>query len=130
MAKCILVRGLPGSGKSTFAKSHFNCVILENDMWHEIDGKYQWSAASMKDAVQWVMLTAEFMLSHGRDVCICNTFVKRALVEVYKKIAEKHDAKFDVYRCSSDYGNTHDVPKHVLDNMKAGFEDWPGEIVV
>lgn len=130
MAKCTLVRGLPGSGKSTFAKSHFNCLILENDMWHEIDGKYQWNAKSMKDAIHWVMSTTEFMLSHGRDVCICNTFVKSAFVEIYRKIAEKHDAEFIVYRCSHDYGNIHDVPKHVFESMKSGFEEWPGEIVV
>lgn len=99
-------------------------------MWHEVDGKYQWSALNMKDAINWVMKTTEFMLSNGRDVCVCNTFVKRAFIDAYKKIAEKHCANFIVYRCSNDYGSVHDVPKHVYANMKRGFEDWPGEIVV
>lgn len=130
MANLYLVRGIPGAGKSTFAKANFRCLILENDMWHESDGKYQWNAKSMKDAVRWVMSTAEFMLANGRDVCVCNTFVKRASVEVYRKIVEKHAANFIVYRCTHDYGNIHNVPKHVLESMKAGFEDWPGEIVV
>ena len=130
MANLYLVRGLPGAGKSTFAKANFKCLILENDMWHEIDGKYQWSGKSMKDAISWVMSTTEHMLSHGRDVCVCNTFVKHTFVDIYKKIAEKHGANFIVYRCQHDYGNVHDVPEHVHESMKSGFEDWPGEILV
>jgi adenylate kinase family enzyme len=45
-SRLIIIRGLPGSGKSTFAKSYFNGYIhLEADMYFvQPDGSYDWVA--------------------------------------------------------------------------------------
>jgi len=125
-----LVRGTPGSGKSTFAKKTFRCCILENDQMQIVDGKYCWSPEGTKAAISLVRRIAEQILQNGADVCICNTFTKRRFIEGFKQLAEKYNADFKVYRCTGDFGNVHNVPEETLRNMKSSFEDWNGEVIV
>lgn len=128
--RLVIVRGLPGSGKSTFAKRNFDCLVLENDMFHVRMGEYRYSGDSMKDAISWCRDTCKAALLNGMDVVVANTFTQRRFIEEYRRLAVDAGAGFEVYRCVSDYGNIHDVPKSVLEGMKSGFEDWPGEKIV
>ena len=102
--KLTLIRGLPGSGKSTFAKRNYSCLILENDMFHMHGGKYEWSKESMPDAISWCIDTCETALSNGMDVVVCNTFTKRKHIDIYRTIADALGADFEVIRCTGDSG--------------------------
>ena len=52
--KLILVRGIPGSGKTSFAYRQFPGVFhVENDMFLMHDGKYCWSKDIVKQALRW-----------------------------------------------------------------------------
>lgn len=128
--KLTIIRGIPGSGKSTFAKSNYKCLILENDMFHIKSGKYDWKSETMPDAVKWCFSTCEKALELGMDVVVSNTFTKRKFIEGYYKLAEKYNADFEVIRCTGNYQNIHDVPSYVMKSMKHGFEDWDNEIYV
>lgn len=128
--KLTIIRGTPGSGKSTYAKNHYNCLILENDMFHMHDGQYEWDKDNMQDAIDWCMETCERALSLGMDVVVSNTFTKCSVITKYIMLADRYGADYEVIRCSGDYGNIHDVPRFVLESMKRGFEDWPGEKIV
>jgi len=99
MATLSIVRGLPGSGKSTFAKKNFQCCILENDQLHMIDGKYVWNGDKMRNAIETVKSIAKQILSLGADVCVANTFTKAKYLQEWKEIAKGHGAKFEVYHC-------------------------------
>ena len=128
--KLTIIRGVPGSGKSTYAKKNFNCLILEQDMFFIRNGKYKWYPDGMPSAVAWCKNMATTALENGMDVCVVNTNVKRRYVEEYKKLAEQYNASFEVIRMNTSYRNIHNVPTDVLDNMKNGFEDWPGETTI
>lgn len=129
--KLSVIRGVPGSGKSTFARSRYRCLILENDMFHVSDGEYRWSADRMSAAVDWCAQTAEHALSRGMDVCVANTFVLKKYVEFYRRMAERYGADFEVVRCVGDlsWTNVHSVPYEVLASMRSRFEPYPGEAV-
>ena len=48
--RLILVRGVPGSGKSTFAAKVFpGAFHVENDMFHVKDGEYRFDFNKQKD---------------------------------------------------------------------------------
>lgn len=128
--KCIICRGCPGSGKSTFAKKNFSCCILENDQFQTVDGEYKWSSDGTKRAISLCMSLADQILASGADVCVCNTFTQVKFIEAYKRIADRYGAKFEVYRLHGNFQNMHNVPERTLNNMKTSFQDWPGEIDV
>ena len=129
--RLILVRGVPGSGKSTFAAKVFPGVFhIENDMFHVKDGEYRFDFNKQKDAVSWCMDMCETALRNGMDVVVSNTFTKRRYIMAYVKLAAKYGVDVSVYRMTGSFKNCHSVPAAVFENMKKGFEDWSGEIFV
>lgn len=127
----ILVRGIPGSGKSTFASKAFGGAFhVENDMFHVKDGAYRFDARRQKDAVAWCMDMCRAALRNGMDAVVSNTFTKRKYVAACSRLAAEASAEFSVYRMTGSFPNRHAVPPDVFENMKKGFEDWPGEIFV
>lgn len=129
--KLTVIRGVPGSGKSTFAKERYNCLILENDMFYIRDGEYQWSKSKMDSAVKWCFDTAQRALESGMDVCVANTFTKARFIDVYRDMAGRLGADFEVIRLDGDprWTNSHSVPPGVMKSMRDGFEPYPGERV-
>lgn len=131
MASLHIVRGWPGSGKSTFARKKFSGVLLlENDMFHMHNGVYDWHKEAMHDAIAWCSSTTRAALNNGMDVVVANTFTKRRFIEAYKKIADDCGASFDVYRCTGNFHNVHGLDESMVDSFKRSMEDWPGEIYV
>lgn len=130
MAKCTLIRGLPGAGKTTYAKKNFSCIILEQDMYFQRDGKYQYSKDKMPEAVNWCKGMAKTCLSKNLDVCVVNTFTRKSFIAQYKTLADTLGAEFEVLRLNSQYGSVHNVPEQVMKSMAQGFEDWIGEKTV
>jgi len=128
--KLTLVRGIPGSGKSTFVRNNFSCLHLENDMYFQRDGSYRWNSEEMDDAIRWCVQMSEIALSRGMDVVVSNTFTKKRYMEPYRKMAESIGAEFEVVRCEGNFKNVHNVPEKVLENMKKNFEDYPGERIL
>ena len=129
--KLTLIRGLPGSGKSTFATRNFKGILhLENDMFHMIDGEYKFDLDRQYKSVDWCLDTAKRALSYGMDVVVSNTFTKREFIEPYRRLADEVGAEFNVYRMTGDHGSVHNVPEDVIERMRSGFEDWNGEVTV
>jgi Predicted kinase len=128
--KLTLVRGLPGSGKSTYAKNNFNCLVLENDMYHVSGGEYRWTGKRQGEAVRWCFDTCRNALKSGMDVVVCNTFTTRQEMEKYISLTEECGAELSVIRMGNDFGNVHNVPESTLKCMKSRFADFDGEILV
>jgi adenylate kinase family enzyme len=75
MKNLILLRGLPGSGKSTFAKQICNQHI-EADMFFIQDGEYKFDASKLKEAHAWCKDKTEAWMQKGYNVCVSNTFTQ------------------------------------------------------
>lgn len=128
--KLTVIRGVPGTGKSTYAKKHYDCLILENDMFQIRDGRYCWSADGTKRAVDLCVKMADMALANGSDIVVANTCTRKKYVYCFFNIARKYGAKFEVIRMTKEYGNVHSVPASTLDSMRENFEDWDGEKLV
>lgn len=116
MQQLILVRGLPGSGKSTFARrilamSDFdtadNTTHIEADMFHYVNGEYKYKQSNLRYAHLWCQSITACALHKGRDVIVSNTFTTFDEIYPYIKIAKDFDVEVIIIECDSEYENTH-----------------------
>ena len=129
-AKLFIVRGLPGSGKSTYAKNYIRArhVInplepwkhFEADMYH-IDwgtGEYVFNPARLKAGHEWCHNQTMINLQSGINVIVTNTFVKKWEYEKYTSEWENHE----VLTLHDNYGSIHNVPMEKIEQMRTNFE--------
>lgn len=130
--RLILVRGLPGSGKSTYAKNYFGGHIrLEADMYFiQPDGSYDWAADRLSKAHNWCFETTKIMLNNGYDVVVSNTFTTLKELNPYIEVASSNDIPFAVFRMTNEYTSIHNVPQIVIEKMRIRFEDYEKEVLV
>lgn len=126
MSQLIIVRGLPGSGKSTVAKS-FGALHVESDMFFMNDYQYKWSGDKVSNAHRWCAYTVRTAMINGSDVVVSNTFTQKWELQNYIELAATYNYNVRVIRCIGDFGNVHSVPAEALARMKARFEDYEGE---
>lgn len=124
-----LIRGLPGSGKSTFAKS-LKCMNIESDMFFCQNGEYKYSTVLSYVSHKWCQDTTEWHMQENLDISVSNTFTTKKEMEPYFLLAQKYDYKIIIYCMRNNYGSIHNVPKEIIDIMEQRWEDIEGEIVV
>lgn len=130
MKKLILLRGLPGSGKSTAAKlfqgsgysSHY-----EADMYflNKETGEYQFDPSKLKLAHNWCAIqTQKAMVDEIPTIVISNTFTQEWEMDNYRELAKMHDYQVFTLIVENRHGgvNVHGVPDDKLKAMEERFE--------
>jgi len=126
--KLVLVRGLPGSGKSTFAEQTFpEHEHVETDMFFMKNGEYEFNYSKLKTYHATCQFLTQQLLLQGKDVVVSNTFVR--LWELEKYTTMKF-SELTVIRLLTVYENIHNVPNDIMGKMKNNMEDYDGEIII
>lgn len=122
--RMILVRGLPGSGKTTIAKNLIGWYMhVEADMfWVNDQGVYEFDAKRVGEAHTWCQNRVYELLAAGFDVVVSNTFTTKREMEYYFVMARDFDCVPQVILCQGQYGSVHNVPQEAVDRMTARFE--------
>jgi predicted kinase len=125
MNTLVLLRGLPGSGKST-AAALFNGHHLEADMYFmDADGNYQFDITKIKDAHNWCRhATMDAMKKDYPIVVVSNTFTQEWEMEAYYLLAEELGYRVVSMIVENRHNgkNIHGVPDDKLEIMKNRFE--------
>ena len=129
-----IVRGLPGSGKSTFATKLVGSdfLVCEADKYFtDADGNYNFDATKLKDAHKWCHDSVETYMKDSlvndqfyREIAVSNTFTQEWEMKPYYLLAEKYGYKVFCVIVENRHGGTnlHDVPKDKLEIMRNRFE--------
>lgn len=119
-----IVRGIPGSGKSTFAKT-LGGEHIEADMFFMKDGEYKFDATMLKHAHNWCHDVVENWMEDSLDrIVVSNTFTQEWEMKPYYELAEKYGYNvFSIIVENRHNGkNQHGVPDDKLTIMKNRFE--------
>lgn len=122
-----LIRGLPGSGKSTYAEMLVTegecCAYFEADMFFMNKyGEYIFDGTKLPKAHAWCQNQVRCFLRSGYSVAISNTFTTKKEAQPYLDMAKEYDASVKIIEMTGSYGSIHDVPEHVIENMKKRWE--------
>ena len=128
-----LVRGLPGSGKTSFASAIWNdyAVCEADKFFYDKEGNYNFDPSKLKEAHSWCKNEVESrMIEHQNnqqyypEIAVSNTFTQEWEMEDYFKLAEKYGYKVVSLIIENRHGgqNVHGVPEDKLQIMKDRFQ--------
>lgn len=122
-AELVLIRGLPGSGKSTMAKTlaMVGYEHYEADQFFEVDGVYHYDPLRIRKAHEWCQNRTRQALAAGKRVVVSNTFTRLQEMEPYLPLT----LNFRVIEARGNWNNQHSVPVNTLAWMAERWEELP-----
>jgi predicted kinase len=119
-----IIRGLPGSGKTTLAQqlaSYQNCHAADD--FFVKDGAYYFYPEKLGEAHAACQAgVRNSMVAGAESICVHNTFTKAWEVAPYRALAQEFGYSVFVIECQNDFGNVHGVPDDTIEAMKARWE--------
>ena len=121
MKRLILIRGVPGSGKTTLARmlgwEHF-----ENDQYFERpDGTYAYDPSEVRAAAESCMARTLEAMGRGVDIVVANTFSRSWEYIPYHEAAAAHGYSVQMVVCQGDFGSIHDIPTERMERFRRDF---------
>jgi len=128
-----LVRGLPGSGKSTFANWIWNeYAICEADKFFtDKEGNYNFDATKLSEAHKWCKEQVEIRMKDNQansqfypEIVVSNTFTQEWEMQPYIDLANQYGYTIFTIIVENRHGNSsiHGVPEETINKMKNRFE--------
>ncbi len=131
----IIIRGVSGSGKSTFADWLVNNLVIsenrdgkvgdylirfEADQWF-VDNDEPWNPRYLQTAHEWCQAEVKKSLQDGYITVVSNTTTTKKELDPYIKIANDLGVQYFVLITDGDYQNVHDVDDDKLQKQAQRF---------
>ena len=128
----ILLRGLPGSGKTTLAKIILQLrstdepeVLSADDFFEDKEGDYNFDSTKLKEAHNYCQFRcSERMRQQKAKIVVANTFTQEWEMDEYFKMAERYNYRVHTVIVENRHGNEniHGVPGDKLQQMENRFQ--------
>jgi len=127
MKTLIILRGLPGSGKSTFANYLVSDeFIFEADQYfYDENDNYNFDINKLHTAHKWCQLRVEHAMEGNiNKIVLSNTSTTEKELEPYLELAKKYNYKVISLIIENRHGNksVHNVPDDNMVKMRKRFE--------
>ena len=128
-----LVRGLPGSGKTSFATNIWNeyAVCEADKFFYDKEGNYNFDPTKIKEAHAWCKNEVETRMKDHQlneqyypEIAVSNTFTQEWEMKDYFDLANTYGYKVVSLIVENRHGNKsiHNDPEETMDKMKNRFE--------
>jgi len=122
-----LVRGVPGSGKTTFAQEIMDPELdVDSDRYFmDENGGYNFDASKLSDAHNWCRETVRESMEDGvQSIAVHNTFTQNWEFVRYIGLAAQHGYRVYSIITENRHGgeSEHGVPKNKVNQMKDRFQ--------
>jgi predicted kinase len=125
-----IVRGIPGSGKSTFSKTLGGIHIEADQYFVDVEGNYNFDGSKIKLAHEYCRTQTEAWMKTDGDqvnvnkIVVSNTFTQEWEMEPYFELAKKYGYKVFSIIVENRHGgtNVHGVPEEKIEQMKNRFK--------
>lgn len=127
--KVTIMRGIPGSGKSTWAATNYpNATVVSADHYFMVGGKYIYDQSKIDEAhAECMRKFIGYMLSRTDHVVVDNTNTTHVAIAPYAAVAAAYGADVEVVTVLADVKlaaarNVHSVPLDAISRMAANIE--------
>ena len=133
-----IIRGLPGSGKSTLGERLAGTYVdyhpknggpkchsyAADDWFTDRNGNYNFIPDELSDAHEdcRARVMGAMMSTSAEHICVCNTFSQFWEAAPYVKLCKAYGYTPVVLECQSQFGNVHDVPQESINAMAERWE--------
>ena len=141
MPTLYIVRGMPGSGKSTFARelqAKTGALFVEPDMFLMSDGKYNYTITEYPRAEERAHKCLRVAVHGCADLIYADVLTRSASIEYLYSLTYTPQLVFYKMKVftikitteESKKRNVHNVQHEDIDRFAREWEDWPGETVI
>jgi adenylate kinase family enzyme len=125
-----IVRGIPGSGKTTIAQKVCQKVFEADHYFYSFDLDlkkvvYKFDPTKISAAHRQCQKNVENSMKDGvLEIAVSNTFTQKWEVAPYIELARKYDYNVQIITVQSNFKNVHDVPEESIQRMKKRWENF------
>lgn len=118
-----MIRGLPGSGKSTMAQGMPEHHLIEADQFFMHGIAYKFDPKLLPQAHALCQERTKFHLKQGRNVVVANTFTQKWEMQPYLNMAAELDIPVRIIVATGNFENIHGVPEKAISRMRERWEE-------
>jgi predicted kinase len=124
MRKLYIIRGLPGSGKTTLANELGGVVCEADQFFTDASGSYSYDASKLPEAHTFCQnKVREAMLDGYNTIIVSNTSSRRWMMDEYYVLALKYEYQVtEITLTGKLRESVHNVPAESIQHMKEGWE--------
>jgi len=121
-----IIRGLPGTGKSTLAHQLTPWVCEADQYFTKPDGRYEFDPAKLPEAHAYCEYCVEVLMrsvDNITKIAVSNTGSQRWEFQKYVALAQRYGYKIcEITLTGDSFGSIHNVPDEAVERMKARWE--------